>query len=144
MNYDFNTLKPPTWVMLGAMFLSIVCPGVLFLYSFSYNLFISIDTFKLILLSSAIMLPTWVINIILVTLGYQPIGKDFKVETRTIAASCFNMSVLYLPIIINHFYKISLHSAINMVLVGQSFWLLLFLHHVFVVYKQLKKQQIKS
>ena len=64
---DFKGIPPLTWTFIVAMVIGTIIPGLLLVFLFRQDLFMEVETIKLLFLSMGITLPVWLCNTILVS-----------------------------------------------------------------------------
>ena len=97
-------------VILG--FVGTVSPGLLVLFLFKRELFLSLDFLKLILLSISLSLPIILCNLFLV--GPISENNESKIEIRDALAMALVVSsaVFYLPLAVMYLWGFSLHTFV--------------------------------
>ena len=111
MDIDFNKFSAKTWIAIILLWVTVICSGILFLFLFKTNLFTTLDTIKLILLSSAIATPIWLFNCIIILFSFE---QSFTVQGTTetdflsvaIRAALFSIPIFYIPLLIKFFFTI--------------------------------------
>lgn len=84
---DLRGLKRSEWIMAAALFLGVLCPGLLVIFVFDRALFLQLDSLKLVLLSLSISLPVFACFFMLTfTLAEEP---DFGDAAYRAAAGGF-------------------------------------------------------
>ena len=59
---DFKGIPPITWSFIVAMMISTIIPGLLLVFLFREDLFMTVETVKLLFLSMGITMPVWLCN----------------------------------------------------------------------------------
>jgi hypothetical protein len=99
---DFRNISPRDALFYLSSFTAILFPGILILFLFQFDLFISLDIFKLILLSiaitSPIMLVNVLINFILIDTNYKPKKKGTKLFVDFLMGAVQTCFVYYMAI----------------------------------------------
>lgn len=120
MAFDFSKLSPLSVMALVMAFFVTVSPGALLLFVYSRELFLSVDSFKLSLLSFGITSPFWIIN----TIPYffwedagNNKGKSDSPLIACLAGGLWTVPVVYSPIISSLFWQLNVRNAILMMLV---------------------------
>lgn len=62
---DIQDIKTSTWFNIVITCLATFLPGTLYLYLFNKDLLIELDIFKILLLTTALFIPVWVLNFVL-------------------------------------------------------------------------------
>jgi len=75
---SLNALNLPTVIALTVSIFCTLAPGSLIIYNFNENLFLSLDLFKLLLLSAAITIPGVLTPYLISVAG--PLGAKFTAE----------------------------------------------------------------
>ncbi|TBX65197.1 hypothetical protein EZL74_12455 [Flavobacterium silvisoli] len=115
-NIDLNKIKLITFIFIPSFIVSVICPGILFVFMFGKDLFINTDTIKLTLLSISVSFPIWFINSIFVY--YQLYyNSDEELENdhlqfASILGSFMTIPVIYLPIVVKLFCEIPLQAGV--------------------------------
>ena len=102
MDIDLNKIKSITWATVIFIAVTIIFSGVLFIFSFSRELFFKTELAKLILLSISITTPFWLLNTLLVLTfslwdNFNPFGDEF--QTGVIGGSIISIVIFYFPIL---------------------------------------------
>jgi hypothetical protein len=125
---DFIKLKAVEWVTIIFSTVAIFLSGILFIYSFKNELFFKLDTLKLAILSAAITCPVWLVNCIIAiqirTFTSSKTVLMYKNQFFAVMGGCFSIVIIYLPIIVNFYYKYPLGIAIGFILTVESIMLL--------------------
>jgi len=119
MNLDLHKIKSITFVTFLLFCITIVCPGIMFVFLFSRDLFLETDTFKLILLSISITTPISLINSFLIGLIQKPERNDNiddNLQLITIFGNVISLPIIYIPLIVKLFIDISLQSGVSIVI----------------------------
>ena len=140
MNIDLNKLSSFTWAILFFTAISIICPGILFIYIFHLEMFLKLDLLKLILVSISMTIPVWLLNYFFTFLetNDKKNGTSDIIHLGFLEASTLTFPVFYIPIIIGYFSCLSSKSA---VMIGIAIQILISILHVFVF---LLKKRSKS
>ena len=59
---DLNNLQPITWGLVVMLLLVTIVPGYLLIFLFNEQLFLEVDTVKLLFLSVSFTMPLWSLN----------------------------------------------------------------------------------
>ena len=73
---DFKEIPPITWGFIVTMVVGTIIPGILLVYLFKPDLFLAVETVKLLFLSMGITLPVWLINSFLVAAVAEEEGDN--------------------------------------------------------------------
>lgn len=115
---DFKKLEPSDFAITFGLFVSVIAPGFLTIFLFKPELVASLDTFKLLVFSSALTLP-------IVALNYIAIGvnQDASNSDRHIEAFLFSMlitcSIMYVALLISYFGMTSFKVHLGMIAIVQ-------------------------
>ena len=100
------------------MVIGTIIPGLLLVFLFRPDLFMSIETIKLLLLSMGITLPVWLCNTILAAIIMDKLTSTekedqvgFHLQIMGLLGAIFSVPVLFLPAIIEMFVDLSPHVA---------------------------------
>ena len=123
MNLDLHRIKSITFVTFMLFCITIICPGIMFVFLFSRELFLETDTFKLILLSISITAPISLINSFLTMLIQEAQTDaetneevDENLQLTTILGNLISLPVIYIPLVVKLFYDISLQFGVSIVI----------------------------
>lgn len=119
MNLDLHRIKSITFVTVMLFCITIICPGIMFVFLFSRELFIETDTFKLILLSISITMPISLINSLLIGLIQIDIindNIDENLQLMNIFGNIISLPIIYIPLIVKLFVDISLQCGVSIVI----------------------------
>ncbi|MBN7802628.1 hypothetical protein J0A67_17260 [Algoriphagus aestuariicola] len=119
MAFDFSKLSPLSIMTLVMAFFVTVSAGALFLFVYSRELFLSVDSFKLCLLSFGITSPFWIVNTIPHFFWEGAGNADAKIDSPLIAclSGCiWTVPVVYSPIISSLFWQLNFRNALLMML----------------------------
>jgi hypothetical protein len=115
-NIDINKIKLITFIFIPSFIVSVICPGILFVFIFNENLFIDTEIIKLTLLCISISFPIWFINSIFtyhkIYYNSDVLLKNDDLQFASILGSFITIPILYIPILIKIFYNISLQVGI--------------------------------
>lgn len=110
---DFKKLSALSWVFWTIFLLGTIAPGALAIFSFREDIFLQLDIFKLLLLSTSITFPIWMLNIVLVSLtSWDDSNNDGISHLQTIGAWGGMLSSL--PLYVPSFTKLVLGTLIYM------------------------------
>ncbi len=115
-NIDINKIKSITFVAISLFMVSVICPGILFVFTFNKELFINTDVFKLVLLCISITFPVWLLNsMFMLYIIHYDSPKELKnedLQLLSIIGSFLTIPVIYSPILIKMFFDISIQISI--------------------------------
>lgn len=101
MNIDLDKIKPSSIAMVFLTFFVTVVPGALFFFLYKPELFLVLDSFKLVLLSMGITLPFFISNAILYVIWEGGLGESTEsngFQIGVLAGSVFTIPVVYIPL----------------------------------------------
>ena len=128
-NIDINKINLITFIFIPTFIVSVICPGILFVFMYGRNLFVTTDTIKLTLLCISISFPIWFINSIFIyyDLNYNSdkILKNDDLQFASILGSFITIPVIYIPLIIKIFCDISLQIGVMISIIIQLIILLI-------------------
>lgn len=108
---DFKKLSALTWVFWTIFLLATIAPGALAIFSFREDMFLQLDIFKLLLLSTSITFPIWILNIVLVSLtSWDDSNNEGISHLQTIGAWGGMLSSL--PLYVPSFAKLVLGTLL--------------------------------
>jgi hypothetical protein len=96
-------------------FVGVISPGLLILFIFKRDLFISLDLLKLILLSISLTLPFILCNLFCVWILWDEVNKGREGNRLTIdlvLALYISTVIFYLPLAVAFLWRLSLHTYI--------------------------------
>jgi hypothetical protein len=143
MNLDLHKIKSITFVTFMLFCITIICPGIMFVFLFSRELFLETDTFKLILLSVSITTPIFLINSFLITLIQEPEindNIDENLQITTIFGNIISLPIIYIPLIVKLFFDISLQCGVSIV-IGLEFVIFLLVYTLNRLYSKSKDKK---
>jgi len=117
---DFKGIPSVTWGFVVLFIIGAVLPGVLLLFLFKQELFLQIETTKLLFLSTSITLPVWVFNTFLHALfrednGVSNVGEDEEREEMQFVGMngvLFSAPIFYIPSLVKMITDISTNTAL--------------------------------
>ncbi len=142
---DFKGIPSVTWGFIVLFIIGAVLPGVLLVYLFKQELFLQIETTKLLFLSTSITLPVWVFNTFLHALFREDnsvpnVGEDEEREEMQFVGMTgvvFSAPIFYIPSFIKMITDISTNTAFVVALVVE-----LFMVSIMAVPKIMKRQKV--
>jgi len=141
MNLDLDKFKSITWLTLLLLIVTLIFPGILFVFSFNRELFLKLDLIKLILLGVAITTPIWLLNsFIMSIMSKEAISENENLQLTGIVGSIISIPILYLPILINFFFNITSRTGV-IILLSIQLCIIIFsiIDHLVDVNKEKKK-----
>lgn len=109
MNLDLEKIKPTSIALLVMVFFVTVIPGALFLFLFKQEIFLQLDSFKLILLSIGITLPFFIFNTLLYVIWEGGLGESTQsngFQIGVLSGSMITIPVVYIPLFLNLFLNL--------------------------------------
>jgi hypothetical protein len=119
MELNVNQLKSITWVTLIVLTISIACSGVLIIFIFDKDLFLKIETIKLLLLAISITCPIWLLNSIIYAANVpneDQSESNEHIHVTGLVGGMITALIFYIPILLNFFFLISLRKCIVILL----------------------------
>ena len=120
---DIKKVAPLTWGFVVMFVLVTIVPGLLLLFIFDKQLFMEIETIKVLFLSISITLPFWALNTFL-CIFYDDKKEDenqtvkVQLQLSGLFGSFFSLIPLYVPVIATLFfdfdYKVAAWIAISL------------------------------
>jgi hypothetical protein len=112
---DLEKIKSKTAVFAFLGILLLIAPGAAIIFIFNYNLFLSLDISKLILLSVAIISPLIVINFTL-SANTNDIGSDKdSAFAHFIFSIMISSVVIYVPLMMMYFSGSTLKATVHII-----------------------------
>lgn len=116
---DFKEIPPITWSFVVMLSIGTIIPGLLLIFLFREDLFISIETVKLLFLSMGISLPVWVCNTLLTAFSLNDGTKRKDDEVDAIHSlqisgmfgAVISVPTLYIPALVCLFHTIPSNIA---------------------------------
>ena len=112
-------IEPSNWMIVLLICIATLFPGLLLIAIWDMDLFVSLETIKLILLSLSLTIPTWVINSLLVELHESPKcpkGEDNIVASSIIGAIINSLSI-YMSLIIWWIFDCAIVFLVSFILI---------------------------
>ncbi|WP_129024148.1 hypothetical protein [Flavobacterium sp. YO12] len=119
MNLDLHRIRSITFVTVMLFCITIICPGIMFVFLFSKELFLETDTFKLILLSVSITMPISLVNSFLIGLLQEPERNDNlddNLQLIIILGNVISLPIIYIPLMVKLFIDISLQCGVSILI----------------------------
>lgn len=111
---DFKGIPPITWGFIVSMVIGTIIPGLLLVFLFRQDLFMEVETIKLLFLSMSITLPVWLCNAILFAVAIdEGDANDNDDQVRTymqltgLMGAFFSIPSLFFPALVKMFVDIS-------------------------------------
>ena len=123
MELDLNKIHSTTWMTVVFVVLSTFCPGILYIYCFNADLFLSLDIIKLILLASSISTPFWLLNIFLVGIdGSVKIdsASSYDFKFNIFLGSILTIPIFAIPTLLKIFFDIQVKTGVLMSIILQT------------------------
>jgi hypothetical protein len=114
MNIDLSKLSTISLMTLLMVFFATISPGALFIFIFSKELFLELDTFKLILLSFGLTSPFWIINTIPYLYWENAPSNQKNTDSPFIAClsgGLWTLPVVYSPLVLFLFLELTTRNA---------------------------------
>ncbi|WP_439488504.1 hypothetical protein [Algoriphagus sp.] len=107
MTIDINKISPLSIMTIVMIFFATVSPGALFLFVYAREMFLGMDTFKIILLSFGITGPFWLLNTFPYILWERSLIKELKSNSSLIACiagTIWTVPIVYFPFVSYFFF----------------------------------------
>lgn len=120
---DIKKVDPLTWGFVVMFVLVTIVPGLLLLYIFDKQLFMEIETIKVLFLSISITLPFWVLNTLMCIINDDKKGNEnqtvkVQLQISGLLGAFISFVPLYVPVIVTLFvdldYKVATWIAIGL------------------------------
>lgn len=120
VNFDIHKIQEHKIFSVALTGLTLVCPGVLFLYIYAKPVFLSVNTFQLILLACSVSLPVIIINtMVFVVIGNHPKGKDYSLAGNSSISAFMSLVPLYGAMLISYFSCFEIGGCIITFIIAQ-------------------------
>lgn len=116
---DFKGISSITWGFVVFFLISTIIPGMLLIFFFNEDLYLNLESVKLLCLSMGITMPVWFVNTILVMFRYE---KEIKDDPNTtikedlqiagLFGAILSIPVMYSPILAKLFVDINAQKAL--------------------------------
>lgn len=150
MDVNLNKLSAKTWIAMIFIWVTVISSGLLFIFIFKRDLFISLDLGKLALLSSSITTPFWLLNCALSLLADDKIFRhaitlEVDFLHLAIASAVFTFPVFYIPFTVRFFFHISLLATVITIISLEFALALLYIREAYLNKRnQSKRKQNQS
>lgn len=111
---EFKEIPPITWGFVLLFSIGTIIPGILLIFLFREELFISVESVKLLFLSMGITLPVWVCNTLFTILAINSETKGdnneedamHSLQISGMFGAVISVPPLYIPALVYLFYPI--------------------------------------
>ncbi|AZT83280.1 hypothetical protein EHN06_06800 [Marinobacter sp. NP-4(2019)] len=140
---EVKSLNPSSAVLLAIFFVSFIAPAFLLIYRLNPELFLQIDTAKLLILAVSLTSPsflalffiTWVADLVLTNMGYHERGHLGSFVDWFVTHGISNTTILYLVTFITYAFGLGVKGVIWWMVGLVSFYMVFELWRVLVVAK---------
>lgn len=137
---DLKNLQPITWGFVVMLLLVTIVPGYLLIFLFNEQLFLEVDTVKLLFLSVSFTMPLWSLNTFVCFFNKE---NDMSVMERLqfngLLGAFFSFFPLYTPALVKLFADIDVDYAIYIAGSTELLSLLLCIYMIFTDNKKTVK-----
>jgi len=110
---EVKELQPITWFLLVMLVLVTIVPGLLLIYLFNENLFLQVESVKIIFLSISITMPVWALNTIVCGfINDDSMSVIEHMQFCGLLGSFFSFVPLYAPAVVKLFTDIEGKCAV--------------------------------
>lgn len=110
---DLNGLQPITWGFIVMLLLVTIVPGYLLIFLFNEQLFLEVDTVKLLFLSVSITMPLWSLNTFVCFFNKEEqLSVMERLQFNGLLGAFFTFFPLYTPALVKLFSDIDIAFAI--------------------------------
>lgn len=110
---DLNGLQPITWGFIVMLLLVTIVPGYLLIFLFNEQLFLEVDTVKLLFLSVSITMPLWSLNTFVCFFNKEEqLSVMERLQFNGLLGAFFTFFPLYAPALVKLFSDIDIAFAI--------------------------------
>lgn len=129
---DLNGLQPITWGFIVMLLLVTIVPGYLLIFLFNEQLFLEVDTMKLLFLSVSITMPLWSFNTFVCFFNKEDqMSVMERLQFNGFLGAFFTFLPLYTPALVKLFSDIDIDSAIYIAGGTELFSLLVCIYSIF-------------
>ena len=114
MDYDVSKLKMPEVLLVGALIFLVISPGYLLCFEFERKLFLSLDWFKLTMISVSTSAPIFFITFHIAMVFEAKIKFDVqssKVKGILFLSCIYTFFIIYALVLLKYFFNISIALA---------------------------------
>jgi hypothetical protein len=144
---DFKGISSITWGFIVFFLISTIIPGMLLLFLFNEELYLNLESVKLLCLSMGITFPVWFVNTVLAMFRYD---KELKDDLKTtikedlqivgLLGAILSIPVMYSPILANLFVDIKAQEALY---IGFFIEVIIITIYVRIIWRNNKDRQDK-
>lgn len=110
---DLNSLQPITWGFIVMLLLVTIVPGYLLIFLFNEQLFLEVDTVKLLFLAVSITMPLWSLNTFVCFFNKEDqMSVMERLQFNGLLGAFFTFLPLYTPALVKLFSDIDIDLAI--------------------------------
>jgi len=121
-------------------FVGVVSPGLLILFLFKRDLFISLDLMKLVLLSASLSLPIVLLNYFLLSIIPSVKKSIYETTANLFTASLISAMVFYGALVVTYFLGLKLQCLMWMLITFQALVSLSMIPEIIVEMRKKKTQ----
>lgn len=137
---DLNRLQPITWGFVVMLMLVTIVPGYLLIFLFNEQLFLEVDTIKLLFLSVSITMPLWSFNTFVCFFNKEnQMSVMERLQFNGLLGAFFTFFPLYTPALVKLLSDIDIDCAIYIAGGVELFVLLACICLIFAGNKSLEK-----
>lgn len=110
---DLNNLQPITWGFVVMLLLVTIVPGYLLIFLFNEDLFLEVDTVKLLFLAVSFTMPLWSFNTFVCFFNKENEMSVIEcLQFNGLLGAFFSFFPLYVPALVKIFVDIDVECAI--------------------------------
>lgn len=110
---DLKDLRPVTWGFIVMLVLVTIVPGYLLIFMFNEELFLEVETVKLIFLAISITMPVWALNTFLCFFSKEDLGVMERLQFNGLLGAFYSFIPLYAPALMKVFVDIDNNWAVG-------------------------------
>lgn len=111
---DLKDLRPVTWGFIVMLVLVTIVPGYLLIFMFNDELFLKVETVKLIFLAISITMPVWALNTFACFFSKEDMDVMERLQFNGLLGAIYTFIPLYTPALVKVFVDIDSDWAVGM------------------------------
>ena len=117
MNFELSKITPFNFMTFFLISIVTVFPGALFFFMYLIDVFLELETVKLLLLSFAVTSPFWLLNsaiylVLEVKFSGESEQSPHTLQISSMAGSFWSLHVVYLPLMLKMFWDFNVKYAV--------------------------------
>lgn len=110
---DLKDLRPVTWGFIVMLVLVTIVPGYLLIFMFNEELFLEVETVKLIFLAISITMPVWALNTFAFFFSEEDMEVMERLQFNGLLGAFYTFIPLYAPALVKVFVDIDNNWAVG-------------------------------